>query len=321
LAKLVTKMVVVSALDDNYVFPFLIMIYSAKKNAEEDFSLIIGFDDKTLSKENQLFISKCCLIFDISHKFMEIKIDSSLPSSEHITATAYGRLYLADIVEGEALWLDSDLICLSNWQTIKQHMNRELNNDVIQAVIDQGILKGVNIAADNLAILKAEGRYFNTGVLIFNFDNWRKVQLNEKWKPVAAKYSEYKFDYADQCVLNYLCCDIYSEIPEKYNRLALLRKTSKDRYILHFAGGVKPWTYRKFELAKYFGTLLPADIDLYLRYEQEAINFVARANRELSIELSRKKNRLLVGRKRSNVVKNKTLFLRNLLSLNPIRSN
>ena len=313
-------MVVVSALDDNYVFPFLIMIYSAKKNADKNFSLVIGYDAKTLAKENQMFISKCCQIFEIAHEFTEIKIDSSLPSSEHITATAYARLYLADFVEGEALWLDSDLICLSNWQSIKQFMNRELKNDVIQAVIDQGILIGVNIAADNLAILKAGSRYFNTGVLVFNFANWRKMQIHEKWKSVAAKYSEYRFDYLDQCVLNYLCCDIYSEIPEKYNRLALLRKTSKDRYILHFAGGVKPWTYQKFELAKYFGSLLPADIDLYLRYEQEAINFIAGVNPELSSELSREKIRLLVDRKSSNVFNNKTLFLRNLLSLVQIRN-
>jgi hypothetical protein len=60
--------------------------------------------------------------------------------------------------------------------------------------------------------------------------------------------------------------------------LTLLRKESKERYSLHFAGGVKPWTYRRFELARYNGVLLPRDIDLHLRYEKNWIDLVSGNN-------------------------------------------
>ena len=63
---------VVTGFDDNYVYPFMVMAYTAKKHSTKNFRLKIAFGENQLSKKNQSLISKVLSIFEIPFEFIPI---------------------------------------------------------------------------------------------------------------------------------------------------------------------------------------------------------------------------------------------------------
>jgi lipopolysaccharide biosynthesis glycosyltransferase len=131
--------------------------------------------------------------------------------------------------------------------------------------------------------------YFNSGVALINCDRWKQLDFSSKWPQLLAEGVQRGFEYADQCVLNFMCSNEVNYISVKYNTLARTRRVNHQisPYILHFAGDVKPWHYSIFDLQILRGVLLPKDVYKYLKYQSQLIREVKTKDRALGLNLKR----------------------------------
>jgi len=290
---------VITAIDDNYLLPLLIMAFSAKKHSDKKFELIIGYDDRKLSSQNRDLITACLEILQISFRFISVHIDDQLLDNSHITSTAYVRLYLADILEGIVLWLDADLICLPNWDDLFRDYREDLTRVLVAGVRDPIVTrKKVRNYSKNMSLLHMGDDYFNSGVLLINCDFWNEVDVPESWPIVAKNYENLGFEFSDQCILNYMCKDSYRLLPQEFNQLALGGRSQSEipTKILHFAGPIKPWDYKRFSPMIVLSKLRRCDINRYLKVQSELIQQVGVANISAKKEL-KDISKVLVSRK------------------------
>jgi len=272
-----SKNVVVTAIDDNYVLPFLVMLYSAKKNAIKEFRCVLGFEPKNLSETHRDLILKCSNALNITLDFMPLSLSESSRDNNHITAIAYAKLSMADVMPGTVLWLDVDLICRLGWDKIFDTTREALQTKTLAGVKDSVVTaESYRSYSRNLALAKKGNDYFNTGVLMFNCEMWRSNGIPLRWPHVQKNYINLGFQYSDQCVINYVIKDSFYLLSSEFNVLAFhsskdLRKRAK---ILHFAGPIKPWNYRKYSLSVFVSCFSYLDIWDYLKLQKEFIDSI-----------------------------------------------
>jgi len=282
---------VATGLDDNYVFQFLVMAYSAQINRHKDFNLKIAFGNGLLSEKNRIMISEVLEILEISYEFISVNLDSRLRSEKWIAVTSFIRLYLADSLAENFLWLDGDLLCLKGWDKIFDDYEHSIKKNAICAAVDTIPLLNLTLRNPykrNSAILRMGQDYFNAGVLLVNPTLWRAINKENPWKELYDHYNEMGFQFADQCIINYLCSNSFQHLDKSYNVFASIRKkydSSGGRKILHFAGAEKPWFYKKFNFAMLSSNLGTKDILKYIEFQTQIIKIVNRKDSELGKSL------------------------------------
>ena len=277
-----TSRVVISAVDDNYVLPLLVMIHSAKKYSNNDFRFVLGYDPKSLSAANIKLIEECLAVLKVPFSTICVTLEGRFEDNNHITATAYARLPMADVLSGTVLWLDADLICKPGWDEIFEFFDGNLGGKTVAGVRDSVITSSHFLAnTKNLAMIKMQDKYFNSGVLLIDCISWQLLNTSDRWPVVVQNYDNFGFQLSDQCVLNYLFADSHRLLPPEYNVLAFYSSSTarEQAKILHFAGPIKPWSYRRFSFKILFSLLSRRDIWDYLDLEKEFMRVVLNASR------------------------------------------
>jgi lipopolysaccharide biosynthesis glycosyltransferase len=271
---------VVTAFDDNYVFPFLVMAHTAKKNSTFSFRFKIAFGKTQLSEKNLSLISRVLSIFEIPFDLIPIELSNDLKPQDHISITAFARLYLADILSKEFLWLDCDLLCRIGWDSIFFEYESALKENTVCAAVDGIPLQNLLGSYDNVrnaAMIRMGENYFNSGVLLVNTEKWKDLNSTENWKEIHSQYQQLGFRYADQCLLNFMCHETFHHLDAKYNVFANVRRnyvrTSKIK-ILHFPGRDKPWTFQRYSLAILFSSVKARFFLEYFKDQKEMIDSV-----------------------------------------------
>ena len=286
---------IISAVDNNYILPLLVMLNSAKNNSSSEILLTVGFDSAELSVESRNLISSVLTLINVNHEYLEVSLTSEMEQIFHITPTAYSRLLMADKITGIALWLDADLICLPNWDSIVLNEQNQLNGLPIAAVRDSGITKEVLEGTKNQSLILAGYDYFNSGVSIIDCDRWKELGYPLTWTEAIKNAKNLGFQWADQCVLNWICHQNVKYLPQNYNVLVGLRKHSKKSkpLIMHFAGGSKPWFYSIFDPRILLGVLFPKDVYKYLFYQNSLVRKISKKDKNLGtkLKIERKKMR------------------------------
>ena len=118
-----------------------------------------------------------------------------------------------------------------------------------------------------------EGQYFNAGVMLINYSEWKKINIKEKASRIIEDKNKLLILW-DQDVLNIIFDGKFEDIDYKYNyRMDILnfsksevKVLDNDIYLLHYFGKSKPWSlkginygiseyyqreYRKFSNKKY----------------------------------------------------------------------
>jgi hypothetical protein len=274
---------IATGIDDNYLLPFLVMVYSAKVNADREFHVTLGFDPEALSAKSQELISQVLWLINVPFDFMELSLSEDMKGNGYLPASSFSRLLLADKMSGLALWLDSDLLCLPGWDSIYIDNSNLPNGMVISAVRDAQIYKLGNeytSNSNNQSLRKMGSDYFNSGVSLFDCDKWKELNFPETWPVILKEYAERGFEWQDQCVLNFICHGQVNYLDWEYNCLPFREKHKKrsKRYILHFAGTVKPWLYSILDPRILNSIISPKDIYKYLGYQSRLIKIVNREN-------------------------------------------
>jgi lipopolysaccharide biosynthesis glycosyltransferase len=275
------------------------MIYSAKVNSVEKFHVRIGFDSQSLSSRNREILAQVLRLIEVPFDFVKLTLSKDMRPKGHISSTTYSRLLLADQISGLMLWLDSDLICLPGWDAIFTDDKNLPNGMVMSVVRDQFVSnKGIEFLrkSSNESVRIMGPDYFNTGVALIDCDVWRSQNYPQLWPRLLMEADVRGFQFADQCVINFLCQRQVNYLASKYNTLAGAKMHNRKNTpcILHFASRLKPWSYVFFDSRILKGDLFFSDIYKYLRYQSKLIKTIKLENRTLGSILIDEKKRIRI---------------------------
>lgn len=228
--------------DDRYVGPLLVALYSAWVGASRPFRLIVGFVPSELSSKNRDLISAVAGHLGVALEFIEVQLPLMAVGDKRISPSSYIRLVLADRLDETFVWVDCDVILEQGWDELLTLQSRA--RVVISAVRDNVINSRPNVTG-NQSVLRSQGNYFNSGVILVDARAWSNQRFDVAWKVALSRYEELKFQYLDQCVLNYTLAGHTDFLEAKFNVLELLDESTHtgERIIRHYAGNIKPWHY------------------------------------------------------------------------------
>jgi len=265
-------------IDENYAWPLLVSLYSAKKNYKKFKEAFILYDPECLTDKMIFYINQQSKLIGVELKFTPLHLTSHSRVEHHIMPTSYLRFQIPKISRKKAFWFDTDLLFLKGWHQISEYARSSQSNiEPIFARLHWGKLE----SESNQAILNSNGKYFNSGVLLINSQLWHQEQIMQNLFSIMPKYTDYGFEWADQCVLNYYFCGEYGQIDSRYNSIPGEFNKNHTR-ILHFAGSNKPWKIKVDENCKLveienqleIKDLLPEDKNAWQKYrdvEQELL--------------------------------------------------
>lgn len=260
------KKIIVFSIDNNYAKHLTVTLNSLfhNTNCKDLHIFIFSLNVSAYNKKK---------LYDWIHSFCEIDFidvtENSVKSfpinNSSISLATYLRLFIADLLPteiGKALYLDSDILVLSN---IDQLYNLDISNYALAAVED--------IDNKNFYRSKTSIPYFNAGVILFNISFLRKINFTHSAINFIAE-NKANLNYHDQDVLNALLGEYASFVSLKWNlldcfyweppfiqktRIEMLEASKKNPAIIHFSGIVKPW--HKFSNHPY--------TKLYLSYQPQ----------------------------------------------------
>lgn len=255
------------ATDKNYAPICGTSLYSLLLNNQKVKEIRIFLLDDNMGREKEKFQK---LVKQFSRELIIISVEKISTYFEQLNLprfnggyTTYLRLAICEQLPDidKLLYLDCDTLVLEN---VEELYETELDGYPLGAVCD-----GMN-ANCNLALGKARRElYYNAGVMLMNFEYWRKKKLFEK-----IVESTHKIDLchtataSDQELVNYVMGNEIKKLPLKYNVLVqnrifqplnflyMIEKDSRTYYtleemrssvqkpaILHFAGCSleRPW--------------------------------------------------------------------------------
>ena len=263
-----------TAIDDNYVWPYLVMLFSGKKNSEfSTLKFVCAFDSKHLSTQSRDLILSVADVLNTEIEFEELSLPVEIATVGHFTPTVFARLILADSLNSPFIWVDADTLLLNGFQGLEAFA-KSLSGCV--AAVPE---KASEISSVNKARLIKGADYFNSGVMIINPETWRLHGHSETW-PDAQKHSvELGFEWPDQCVLNYIVENDYWQLPSSFNKF-WGKGLDRDPNVLHFIGALKPW-HLNSGLRLYRGQSSQAFLDflLYRSYEDALMDAVVQSPR------------------------------------------
>lgn len=165
---------------------------------------------------------------------------SRLLLGTYFTAAAFSRLFIPELLQDEqrALYLDSDVLVLRSLYGLYQSDMGGKPLLMVQDIDSVRIRRSLNLP-----------RYFNTGVILFDLERCRQLQLTRYWREYLNS-TEQRLPFADQDVINIISQREIGELPVCYNMQSDPSRPGNtqaivsawDRVVvLHFLSENKPW--------------------------------------------------------------------------------
>ena len=221
------------------------------------------------------------------------------PGYKSLSAECWYRLFSAELFPeyDKILWLDADVLVQSDVAELYAVDMRD--NWIAACRWDYGIIgllererrqktsKLTSYFVKVLGIKRPKENYVNSGVMLLNLRAMREHGVQEKLLQAAQNPAMY---FHDQCAINMVCQgrihyidSVWNgliwfkpdNLPLKYRKKALSDK--KNRKLIHWAGGPKPWELPQCEAAfewwsvarqtPYYEEILYTNISAILRGE------------------------------------------------------
>ena len=289
--------VVVYSIDSDYIWSFLISMYSANYHAVKTISFKLALSVGSCKPHEIQLIENFALHFKIDLEILTLPNFPELNILNHVSKTAYNKFLIPQFLNCNYLWMDSDTLCCRGWDNVFAAGN--FNENFVNARFEPLIFE--NTKNKNQAKNVSGDRYFNSGVMLINPIQFRRNSVLLNWHNVAIRGRELGFELNDQDVWNYLLCGEVDELPVKFNYFADGRDSSEEALIIHFLGKRKPWHFSKYQrffmhLSDIFGKksslnnglLDYINMDWYIKYwriEEELLALLVSTNSELRSSL------------------------------------
>ncbi|OKY97747.1 MAG: hypothetical protein BHV73_13315 [Bacteroides sp. 44_46] len=242
--------------DDNYVMPTCVAITSVLENTHTEITIYIIYIKDNLSERNRTILKNTICNYNQNVCFVKVNKDDlqGFPNLRH-GLSAYLRILAPKLFPNinKLLYLDGDLII--NY-SISDLYNIDIKDYQLAAVSD---LKPLFTPNSIPSIGYSYNHpYFNSGVLLMNLKELRKIDLQERVKVYLETYKDRIYN-EDQDILNCVCPLILNLEP-KYNSIIHLwnknityckklwtdqeiDEAKRSPIIIHYLGGHKPWKY------------------------------------------------------------------------------
>ena len=167
----------------------------------------------------------------------------------HINRSMYIRLsvprLLPDYVD-KFIYLDADILCFGDISSI---LNINIDSVVCAATADS--LDANNMLQNKKRLNLASEKYFNSGFLYINTQNWKKFDTENKANQILLSLQNFNLLYPDQDALNIILQNQVAYIDVKWNYLfTWMNNQEKESffhnkqslpYFVHFTGARKIW--------------------------------------------------------------------------------
>lgn len=227
--------------DENYNQQAALSILSLLRNVDKKIDLKIIHQNKNSFNKFLEIISKEKFLNDLKiYNFNLKNINFPNLTNKHISEATYYRLFIDKVLNNEhdiqkAVYVDSDIICLSN-------PLKEINH-TFELLDSENILIGAKTDSSNE---QYDFKYFNAGVLVFDYSKWVEKNIFDSLRKIL--YSDnLDFKYWDQDVLNYFFKGNFKELSEILNyeidttRNNFEYTVNQKIVFLHYLGNKKPW--------------------------------------------------------------------------------
>ena len=238
---------IVCGIDSNYAPHLAVMLESlAEYNARHRFRVNVLHDN--IPDELRKRVEDCTGEIEIKWINAVNHAVLGVEGVGYISRAAYLRLMIPEVLDPalkRVLYLDVDIIINGD---ILGLWNTPLGNKACAAVADAWV------NADEFALkwhLDAKGRYFNSGILLFDLDKLRSGSYMEKAIKIVTA-PDHTLQYVDQDALNIVLWNDWLEIDPGWNfqrrflfdNYAVWNARSPEKYqpaIIHFTEAEKPW--------------------------------------------------------------------------------
>lgn len=245
---------VLYCLDSNYNTQAFTSITSLLENTTEKFNIYVIHKNRKSFLDNlseRIKFHKNLNNISV-FEFDETNIDFPNLRNVHVSEATYYRFFLQKYLPKHVkniLYLDSDIICISNPTfAIQEAFNNLDRSGQIMACKtvylkerDPEIFKRLNLK---------NTKYFNAGVMLINFELWQSRNVYKQLlKTIGNK--ELYFKFWDQDILNIAVDGDYFEVGNELNHEIKLNSNSntseintEESIFLHYSGKHKPWSGR-----------------------------------------------------------------------------
>lgn len=205
------KLNVAYSFDDGYAQHAGISILSLLENNQEIEHIVFYIITNALSNENRNHIENIIKQYHRELHYIDLdELTSSLKISTNFNRSAYGRIFLADVVQDDyILYVDSDTIINSS---LKNLFDIDMSNKLVAGVQDTvNSYYVINIGLNN------NHRYINDGgIIVLNLDLWRKMGIVKKCIDFIYKFNGNP-PHNDQGTINHVCAGYIEILPASYN--------------------------------------------------------------------------------------------------------
>ena len=205
----------------------------------------VSDEEKNKLKEISPSISLYSIPIDELNKYSEIQNDKI----KHINRSMYIRLsvprLLPDYVD-KFIYLDADILCFADISSILN-----INIDSVVCAVTADSLDAKNMSQNKTRLGLTSEKYFNSGFLYINTQNWKKFDTENKTNQILLSPQNYSLIYPDQDALNIVLQEQTNFIDVKWNYLftwmnnqekeSFFQNKQSLPYFVHFTGPRKIW--------------------------------------------------------------------------------
>lgn len=244
---------IVYSSDDKYAQHMGASIYSLLEH-NSDSEINIYVIDNGISFENKKKLLKMIEQFPLSKiqwvDFSEWGKKLTLNMQWPISQSAYGRLFVGSMLPDsvqKCIYLDCDMIVCDK---IDELWDFDLEGHTLAAVQDT-----VNAATKNSVGLYSAEQYFNSGFLLIDLQQWRRIGAEKKCMQFIDEHSG-SVTHHDQGVLNGVFHKDVSILPLKYNVMTIHYIMNRRKIMKYFHEESRFYTEEEIERAKAHPTVL-----------------------------------------------------------------
>jgi lipopolysaccharide biosynthesis glycosyltransferase len=244
---------IIFAIDKNYIQHLAVALESLFKNNDFIINVYVLFDGLNKNDIYNLDIIAKRYQQSITYHKVNIERFSGFKENFHFTKAMYFRLLIPDILDADvqsAIYIDSDVVINGN---IKYLFELDLEDNKLAAVGNP------DFSAIERLKLKINTIYFDSGLLVFNLDIWRKENIHKKIIKYIKNNPE-KLLYPDNDALNIIIDGDFLEISPRFSlqsnyidckicdftyfeKFESLQEIFQNPVVIQYAGSSKPWHY------------------------------------------------------------------------------
>ena len=253
------------ASDERYLPYLSVAVKSLSDHASDKYSYVVnilseGFDEDALAPLTATLKKNVVLkVHNVKEKIAGLREQLGMRLRDYYSVSIYYRMFIPSMFEelSRAIYLDSDIVVCDD---VAKLYFTDIGDNLVGAVTDESVIV-VPVFCDYVKRhigVKSENEYFNSGVLLMNLDEMRKMGVEATFIKLLCKYN-FNTVAPDQDYLNFLCRGRVHYLPGGWNKHAIPGRDIADSklFIMHFNMFNKPWHYDNVPFEEKFWSIVP----------------------------------------------------------------